>query len=67
MYANVVTKAQLDHILINKKWKDSAIDCATYNIFHSVSSHHKKLPSNADFVSEQINQENTHQNLIGVN
>ena len=40
MYANG-TKAQLDHILINKKWKNSAIDCAAYNTFHSVSSDHK--------------------------
>ena len=40
MYANG-TKAQLDYILINKKWKNSAIDCAAYNTFHSVSSDHK--------------------------
>ena len=33
MYANG-TKAQVDHILINKKWKISAIDCAAYNTFH---------------------------------
>ena len=66
MYANG-TKVQLDHILINKKWNNSARDCATYNTFHSVSSDHKIVTSNADFVSEQINQENTHQNSIGVN
>ena len=40
MYANS-TKAQSDHILINKKWKNSAMDCAAYNNFHSVSSDHK--------------------------
>ena len=40
MYANG-TKAQLDHILIKKKWKNSAIDCAAYNTFHSVGSDHK--------------------------
>ena len=40
MYANG-TKAQLDHILINKKWKNSGTDCAAYNTFHSVSSNHK--------------------------
>ena len=40
MYANG-TKAQLDDILINKKWKNSAIDCATYNTSHLVSSDHK--------------------------
>ena len=34
-------KAQLDHILLNKKWKNSAIDCATYNNFDSVSLDHK--------------------------
>ena len=40
MYANG-TKAQLDHILINKKWTNCAIDCAAYNTFHSVTSDHK--------------------------
>ena len=48
MYANG-SKAQLDLILINKKWKNSAIDCAAYNTSHSVSSDHKivtiKLPT----------------------
>ena len=34
-------KGNIDHILINKKWKNSAIDCAAYNTFHSVSSDHK--------------------------
>ena len=35
------TKAQLDHILINKKWENRAIDCPAYNTFRSVSSDHK--------------------------
>ena len=34
-------KAQLDHILLNKKCKNSAIDCATYNNSDSVSLDHK--------------------------
>ena len=40
MYAKG-TKAQIHHILMNKKWKNSAIDYAAYNTFHSVSSDHK--------------------------
>ena len=42
MYANGM-EAQLDHILINKNWKNSAIDCAAYKTFDSVSSDHKKV------------------------
>ena len=42
MYANG-TKAQLDHMLVNKKWKNSGTDCAAYNTFHSVSSNHKTV------------------------
>ena len=48
MYVNG-PKAQLDLLLINKKCKNIAIDCAAYNTFHSVSSNHKivtiKLPT----------------------
>ena len=39
-YANK-TKAQLDHILINSKWKSSAINCAAYNTFETITSDHK--------------------------
>ena len=39
--ANVCQWHQLDHILINKKWKNSIIDCAAYSAFHSVSSDYK--------------------------
>ena len=48
MYVNG-TKAQLDHILINKKWKNSVIDCGTYNNFHSFSSDHKIVTINYGF------------------
>ena len=34
-------RAQLDHILINKKWKNSAMDCQSYNTMCSVQSEHK--------------------------
>ena len=34
-------KEQLDHILMNKKWKDIAIDCPAYNTLRSVSSDHE--------------------------
>ena len=39
-YPNGV-KAQLDHILINKKWKNSALDCQSYNTYSSLSSDHR--------------------------
>ena len=29
---------QLDHILINKKWKNSALNCEAYNTFNAICS-----------------------------
>ena len=34
-------KAHLDHILINKKWQNSALDCEAYNTMVSVGSDHR--------------------------
>ena len=34
-------KAQLDYILINKKWRNSALNCEPYNTFTSVNSDHR--------------------------
>ena len=34
-------KAHLDHILINKKWQNSALDCEAYNTMISVGSDHR--------------------------
>ena len=34
-------KAQIDHILINRKWKNSAIDCRFYNTYSSLASDHR--------------------------
>ena len=34
-------KAQIDHILINRKWKNSAIDCRSYNTYSSLASDHR--------------------------
>ena len=34
-------KTQLDYIIINKKWKNSAIDCRAYNTFEGVKSDHR--------------------------
>ena len=39
MYTNN-SKAQIDYILINKKWKNSAINCEAYSSFEGVSSDH---------------------------
>ena len=39
-YANN-TKALIDYILINKKWKNSAINCESHSSFEGVSSDHR--------------------------
>ena len=39
-YANN-SKAQIDYVLINKKWKNSAMNCEAYSSFEGVSSHHR--------------------------
>ena len=38
-YANN-SKAQIDYVFINKKWKNSAMNCKTYSSFEGVSSDH---------------------------
>ena len=38
-YANN-TKAQIDYVLINEKWKNSAINCEAYSSFEGMSSDH---------------------------
>ena len=37
MYANN-TKAEIDYVFINKKWKNSAINCEAYSSYMGVSS-----------------------------
>ena len=39
-YANN-SKAQIDYVLINKKWKNSAMNCEAYPSFEGVSSDHR--------------------------
>ena len=39
-YANN-TKAQIDYIFINKKWKNSAMNCDAYSSFEGVSTDHR--------------------------
>ena len=40
MYANN-NKAQINYVFINKKWKNSAINCEAYSSFESVSCDHQ--------------------------
>ena len=41
-YTNVNnTKAQIDNVFINKKWKNSAMNCEAYSSFEGVSSDHR--------------------------
>ena len=39
-YANK-SKAQIDYVFINRKWKNSAMNCETYSSFEGVSSDHR--------------------------
>ena len=39
-YANN-NKAQIDYVFINKKWKNSAMNCEAYSSFEGVSSDHR--------------------------
>ena len=39
-YANNI-KAQIDYVLINKKWKNSAMNCEAYSSFEGVSTDHR--------------------------
>ena len=39
-YANNI-KAQIDYVLINKKWKNSALNCEAYSSFEGVSTDHQ--------------------------
>ena len=39
-YANNA-KAQIDYVLINKKWKNSALDCEAYSSFEGVSTDYR--------------------------
>ena len=35
------TKAQIDYVLINKKWKNSAMNCKAYSSFEGLSTDHR--------------------------
>ena len=39
-YANN-SKAQIDYVLVNKKWKNNAMNCEAYSSFEGVSSDHR--------------------------
>ena len=40
-YANNDNKAQIDYVFINKKWKNSAMNCEAYSSFKGMSSDHR--------------------------
>ena len=44
-YANN-TKAQIDFVFINKKWKNSAMNCEAYSSFEGLSSDHRIVTAN---------------------
>ena len=39
-------KTQLDYVIINRKWKNSANDCRAYNTFEGVRSDHRIIAAN---------------------
>ena len=43
-YANN-SKAQIDYVFINRKWKNSAMNCEAYSSFEGVSSDHRIVPA----------------------
>ena len=40
------TKAQIDYVFINKKWKNSAMNCKAYSSFEGVSTDHRIVTAN---------------------
>ena len=44
-YANK-SKAQIDYVFINRKWKNSAMNCEAYSSFEGVSSDHRIVTAN---------------------
>ena len=46
-YANN-NKAQIDYVFINKKWKNSAMNCEAYSSFEGVSSDHRIVTAKKD-------------------
>ena len=62
-YANN-SKAQIDYVFINKKWKNSAIDCEAYSSFEGVSSDHRIVTAKIRLSLRKKRQTNSdHQTL----
>ena len=47
-------RAQFDHILINKKWKDSAMDSQSYNTMCSVQPDHRLCTTKNPFIAKNL-------------
>ena len=58
-YANN-NKAQIDYVFINKKWKNSAMNCEAYSSFKGVSSDHSK---NTTKPTKKCHMNSNHQTL----
>ena len=41
LHVHEQSKAQIDYVFINKKWKNSAMNCEAYSSFGGVSSDHR--------------------------
>ena len=51
-YANN-SKAQIDYVFINKKWKNSVLNCEAYSSFRGVSSDHRIVTAKIRLRHEQ--------------
>ena len=62
-YANN-SKAQIDYVLLNKKWKNSALNCEAYSSFEGVSSDHRIVTTKIRLSLRKKRQTNSdHQTL----
>ena len=64
-YANI-TKAQIDYVLINKKWKNSAMNCEAYSSFEGVSTDHRIVPAKIRLsLRKNTNEQRPTNNMTG--
>ena len=59
-------KAQLDYIMINKKWRNSAVNYEAYSTFSTVGSDHRAVTAKIR-VYESVKQLKRRYNMTGVN
>ena len=51
------TRAQIDYVLINKKWNNSALNCEAYSYFEGVSIYHRIITAKIRLTHERMTLE----------